>query len=307
MTSQYLLLFAGILCAALGGEWFVKGSVGLARWARIPAGIIGASIAAFATSSPELTVAITSARAGTPEISLGDALGSNVVNVSLILAIVVLFGEISAKREVIRRDFRFALIQPLLLAALAIDGTLSALDGCILLAVFFVWLVTISIEALRERKAAVELLASRDRVKAVVYSILGLVSLLAAGKLIVVSAKEIAVAWGASEFVIGAIVVALGTSTPELATAVISRIRGHDEVGLGTVLGSNIFNGLFIVGVASLIHPIRAGAVAVSISLIFGVIAILASYPNRRESIERWRGGLLLCLYAGYVLATLYS
>lgn len=305
--NHYFELFIGVLLAAIGGELFVKGSVGLARWARIPAGIIGATVAAFATSSPELTVAITSARSGIPEISLGDALGSNVVNVGLILAILVMFGEIKTPGKILSRDFRMAAIQPILTAVLALDGQLSAIDACILLLMFLVWLISLIIEARRERNAAVQILGTRDGGKALLFSVLGLMLLIAAGKFIVAGAKELALAWGMSDFVVGAVVVAIGTSVPELATAVISRLRGHDEIGLGTILGSNIFNGLFIVAVAALICPIQTNSYAVAVGLAFGLLVVLSSYPSRQGLIERRRGPLLLALYTAYVATTLWG
>lgn len=305
MNSQLALLL-GIMCAGLGGELFVKGSVDLARWARIPAGLVGATVAAFATSSPELTVAITSARARVPEISLGDALGSNVINVALILAITLLGGQIRTHRKVISRDYRMAIIGPIITAMLALDGELSAFDGSVMLMFFFVWLAFLIVDARRERNAAVQILASRDGGKALLFSILGLLSLIAAGKLIVTGAKALALTWGLSDFVVGAVIVAIGTSVPELATTIISRLRGHDEIGLGTVLGSNIFNGLLIVAVAALICPIKTDSAAVAVGVAFGLLVILASYPNKAGVIARQRGVLLLVLYVAYVVTTIY-
>jgi cation:H+ antiporter len=129
--------------------------------------------------------------------------------------------------------------------------------------------------------------------------------LILAGDLIVTGAKGIAVALGMDAFVIGATIVAIGTSVPELATTVISKLRGHDEVGLGTILGSNIFNGLFIISVAAVIHPITVGWRELALTLAVGLVALLFAYPPRGGFIRRSRGILLLLLYVGYVVAIL--
>jgi cation:H+ antiporter len=274
---------------------------------RISPGIIAATIAAFATSSPELTVAVSSAMAGAPEISLGDVLGSNVVNVALILATALLVAPIQAPRYLIRRDFPIALLVPVILAVLLFDGRLSRFDALLLLAGFFAWLVAVTYEAHSQRSAAPATLGERRPLRAILEGAAGLALLIAAGKLIVFGATGIAQAFGLSQFVIGATVVAVGTSVPEFATAIISRLRGHDEVGLGTILGSNIFNGLFIVGVASSITPIVVPFRETAAPLILGLVVVLLTYPPRTGVIDRWRGGMLLAVYGAYLVSVLQS
>jgi len=300
--NDYLALAFGVLCAGVGGELFVRGVVGIALWARISAGIVGATVAAFATSSPELSVAIGSALAKKPEISLGDALGSNVVNVALILAIPVAVSGIRSSPDSVQRDFPFALLAPMLAAVLALDGELSRLDGALLMGAFLFWLGVVMLEVRRQRSAAEKVLGERRGWLAVFLSLAGFICLIAAGRFIVMGAKGIALSFGVDEFVIGATIVAIGTSTPELATSIISKIRGHDEVGLGTILGSNIFNGLFIIAVAAMIYPIKFTLREVLPVLAFGLVSVLMIWPPRHGYINRHRGMLLLVLYAAYVL-----
>jgi len=302
-VNNYLALLIGLACAGIGGELFVRGTVGLAKAARISPGIIAATVAAFATSSPELTVAISSALNGTPEISLGDVLGSNVVNVALILAAVLLIGPIKAPRSGIRRDFPVAALVPVILGVLLLDGRLSRLDGMLLLAGFLAWLGAVLYEVRSQRSAAAQVLGEGRPTRAVAEGGVGLALLIAAGKLIVYGATGIAKTYGLSEFIIGATIVAVGTSVPELATAIISRVRGHDEVGLGTILGSNIFNGLFIVSVACTITPINVPFSVAAPALLLGFAAIVLTYPPRSGTIDRWRGGMLLAVYATYLFA----
>ena len=282
-----LAFLLGVVAAAVGGELCVRGAVGLAARARIPAGIIGATIAAFATSSPECAIAVSAALAGTPQLSLGDALGSNVVNVALVLALALLLASIRAPRDSIKRDFPVAMLVPVLIAVLAFDGRLSRLDGAMLLVVFFTWLTATVLEARRQRSTAEQVLGEPRNWLALVYSLAGLVLLMTAGRLIVAGAQGMAHAFGLDAFVIGATVVAVGTSVPELATTLIARLRGHAELGLGTVLGSNIFNGLWIVGIAAVIAPMTVPWQELVVGLGFGALTMALIFPARDGLIGR--------------------
>jgi cation:H+ antiporter len=200
-----------------------------------------------------------------------------------------------------------ALVVPVILAALLFDGVLSRLDGAVLLGLFAGWLIAVVREARRQRSAAAAVLGEHRPVRAVIEAAAGLALLILAGRLIVVGATGIAEAHGIDAFIIGATVVALGTSVPELATAIISGIKGHEEVGLGTILGSNIFNGLFIVGVACSIAPISITLREVGPPLVLGLAAVALTYPPTTGRIERWRGIILLGVYATYLFAVVLS
>jgi cation:H+ antiporter len=303
--NDYVALILGVTCAGTGGELFVRGAVGLAHWARISPGIIGATVAAFATSSPELSVSISAAMAGKPQIALGDALGSNVVNVSLILAVALVISGIQCPRDSVMRDFPVALLVPVVTSVLILDGALTRFDGIFLLSMFLIWLLAAIIEARKQRSASDKILGEHRGWLALVLCVVGLAFLVGAGNLIVAGARGIAISWGIDEFVIGATIVAVGTSAPELATAVIAKLRGHDEVGLGTILGSNIFNGLFIIATAAIIYPITVSWREVAVALVFGLVTVAFTFPTRQGFIERRRGVLLLVLYAAYLTAVL--
>ncbi len=223
----------------------------------------------------------------------------------MILAAAVLIAPITATRDTIKRDFPVALTVSVILGVLLLDGVLSRLDGALLLGLFAAWLVAVIHEVRRQRSAAVAVLGERKPLRAVIEGVAGLAPLIMAGRLIVAGATGIAQAHGIDAFIIGATVVAIGTSVPELATAIISGIRGHDEVGLGTVLGSNIFNGLFIIGVASSITPIAITPREAAPALVLGLAAVALTYPRRSGTIERWRGAILLGVYASYLVAVL--
>jgi cation:H+ antiporter len=304
--NDYIALVLGVACAGIGGELFVRGAVGLALWARVSPAIIGTTIAAFATSSPELSVSINAAMAGKPQITLGDALGSNVVNVALILALALVISGIQSPRDSIKRDFPVALLIPVITGVLFLDGELSRLDGLLMLSIFLAWLLAVIIEARKQRKVAEQDIEVHRAWLVVIACIAGLAFLVMAGNLIVAGAKGIAISFGIDEFIVGATLVAIGTSVPELATTVIAKLRGHDEIGLGTILGSNIFNGIFIIAVAAIIYPITVDRREVAVTLAFGVVALMFTYPTRQGFIGRRRGILLLMLYAVY-LATIFQ
>jgi cation:H+ antiporter len=299
--NDYITLILGIACAGIGGELFVRGAVGLAHWARVSPGIVGVTIAAFATSSPELSVAINAAMAGEPQIALGNALGSNIVNVALILAIALAISGIRSPRDSVKRDFPVALLIPLVTGALFLDGMLSRLDGLLLLSLFLAWLVAAVIEARKQRNAMEAVPSKKHGWRSALFCVVGLAFLIAAGNLIVAGARAIAVAFGIDEFIIGATVVSIGTTAPELATMIIAKFRKQDEVGLGTILGSNIFNGLLIVAVAAIIHPIVVNEREVAVTLAFGFVALLLTYPTRKDFIGRRRGILLILFYFAYL------
>ena len=303
--SHYVILALGVIAAGAGGELFVRGAVGLGQWARISPGLVGATIAALATSSPEWSVGISSALMGAPQISLGDTLGSNVVNIAVILGFTLLLGRMNISPDALKRDLPAALITPVIVGVLAADGELSRADGTILLAFWVAWFAAILLEARKQRMSARPANSSNRFWRATISGMAGLGLLITAGVLVVDGAKGVAVSFGISEYIIGAVIVAAGTSVPEFATSVVSKIRRQEGIGYGTVLGSNISNGLLIVGTVAVICPIRMPFRQVAIALIFGIVSLLATVPLRKATIGPWRGLLLLALYILYLTVTL--
>lgn len=302
--KDLLMLVAGVGVAAVGGELFVRGAVGLATWARVPARLVGVTVAAFATSTPELSVAIQSAAVGRPELALGDALGSNVVNVAVVLGLVLMLGPLQASRRELRRELSFAALAPILTLLALVDGRLVRAEAVVLLLVFIVWLVAVARQALQERSAVDDVVGERSGRRAIGFAVAGLIALILAGRLIIVAAKGLGADLGLDPFVVGATLVALGTSSPELATAIIARRRGHSDVGVGTVLGSNVFNNLWIVGIVALLRPVSTSASEVVLAVGACLAALLLVVPNSSGVVPRWRGGLLVILAVGYAAAT---
>lgn len=307
MTASLLFLLLGVLLAWLGGTLFVDGAVGLAKWARWPAAVIGVTVAAFGTSSPELMVAIQAGLNGVPQISLGDVLGSNVVNVALVLALVLSLSGMKTKDGGMRRDWSSALAVPFIMAAVLWDGWFSRMDALLLLGLFSAWLTVVVRHARRHaaRQTELQLGIGTPRLKTMLQVTAGLGLLIGAAQFVVLGGQGIGLALGWSPFIVGAVIVAVATGTPELATTLIARLRGHHDVGLGNILGSNIFNALFIASVTALIHPYRVKLPELLPSLLFGAITTLLILPGRGGRLGRWRGFVLLALYAAYVAANL--
>ena len=301
-------LVLGIGCAAVGGDRFVRGTVGVSAALRIPPGIVGATVAAFATSSPELTVAVVAASRGNPAISLGDATGSSLANLGLVLGVAALLTPVVADWADLRRDLPTALGAALLLGVLASDGSITRQDAAALLVVFAAWLAWSVLDARRGRATLiVDLEATIPARRAAMETLVGLALLIAAGWLVVSGTRGLADFLGLDDFVAGAVFVAVGTSTPELATVLIAVRRGHADIGLGALLGSNIFNMLFIVGVAGSIAPITSAWREIALTLAFVVVATLAAVPNRRAVLDRRRGVVLLAIFTAYVVTILVT
>ncbi|TIC83782.1 sodium:calcium antiporter [Crenobacter intestini] len=304
--ADICLLAGAVVLAALGGETFLRAIVGASGAFRVPKAVVATTLAACATSSPELTVSTVAALSGSPQIGLGDALGSNVANIALIFGLALLFAPVRADAGALGADYKLALFAPLLTFLFLMDGVLSRAEALLLLAVFAGWLMW-TLRAVRASRAdardtgAPHLPAGRIALLGVA----GLACLVLAGRLFVLGASGVAASFGVGGYVVGVLLVAFGTSLPELVTVLLSRLRGHDDIGVGTLIGSNLFNGLAIVGVAGLIHPIAVPRAEVALTLACGITALLLLRPNAEGLIGRGRGVLLLSLYAGFVWGTL--
>ncbi len=299
----YLIL--GFILAGLGGEAFVRGSVSLSGLMRIPPAIIGVTVAAFATSCPELSVAIHAAAAGKPQIALGDALGSNVVNICLVLGSALCFGPLAASRRATRRDWVITLLAPLLIGLFAWDGQVSRTDGLILLVLFGIWLAQVITEARKERTASVGPTDIKGLTISVMYCLAGAGLLMSAGIAIVTGAKHVGTIFDIPPLIVGVTLVAFGTSMPELATTIIARMKGHSDMGLATILGSTVFNVFVIAATAAVIHPITVRFSNLAPVLTVCTVTTLLARPTRANIIPRYRGFLLVLIYVVYIVVTL--
>lgn len=288
------LLLLAIVMAALGGEWFLRGVLALSQRFALPKLLVATTLVALATSSPELMVSTLAAWQGQPEIGLGDALGSNVTNIALLAGLALLLRPLAVSRAQLGGDYLLALLLPLLTVLMLWDGELSRLEAGLLLTGFVIWLWR-SWHAPRATVATQDEAANPGQTW---HLLAGLALLVLAGRCFVSGAAGIAAHFGVSAYLIGVTIVALGTSLPELVTVLLARWRGEDEIGIGTLLGSNLFNGMAIVGTAALIHPMMVSPAQVMVTLASGVLALLLLLPGKSGLLGRGRGISLLLVYA---------
>lgn len=305
--GPWWLLAFGVISVGVGGDIFERSLVAIAGEFRIPRAITGMTIAAFATSSPEASVGIFSAIAGSPEVALGDSLGSNVVNLGVALGLIAAIWTVRSSEDLSKLDFGLLLTTPLLLLMLGADGALSRIEGAVLLGCFALWLALTIQRTLQRRDQRQALQRPFGKLWSATFLVVGCGLLVIAGRLIVTAAKGISADYGLDLFFTGATMVALGTSAPEITTTLISQIRGRGEIGFGTLIGSNLFNALFIIGMASVIHPIQVIQTEFAIALAFGALGVVLAWPFGRPAVTRAQGLLLVGAYVAYLSVLMAS
>ena len=315
MVIQILLLVLGFALLVKGADWFVDGAAGIATKFGIPQLVIGLTIVAMGTSAPEAAVSITAAFAGNAEITIGNIVGSNVLNILIILGITALVYPVAVQKSSLIFDIPVVLFATAILFGLGYDGNISRLDGIIMLVVFVAYLFFLFWDAKRPKKlesAEVKKEEAENEetknegknlslLKALIFTVIGLVLIVAGSNFVVKSATFIATALGLSQRFIGLTIVALGTSLPELFTSVTAAMKKNSDIAVGNIVGSNIFNILFIVGLSGLIIPVPFAPAFRFDTLVSGVAAILlllCSLPKKRLS--RIAGIFFLICYAVY-------
>ena len=313
-----LLLIIGLALILAGANFLTDGSAALAQRFRVPEFIIGLTIVAVGTSTPELVVSVLSAIAGKSDVAIGNVVGSNIFNVFLILGLCALIRPLPLTAGNIRRDIPFGVATSLLLLVLAMDSWFKAgavnrigrLDG-ILMLVIYLLLMTYTIRA-TGRTAPADSPADGSQPQKrpmagwlmAVMIIGGLAGLIFGGELFLDSATALARRMGISESVIAITLVAGGTSLPELASSVVSLIKGKSDMALGNVIGSNIANILLILGLSATINPLTMGGITLVdllVVLLSAVLLFLAAFTFRRRAVDRWEGVLFLVIYAAYI------
>ena len=315
MVIQILLLVLGFALLVKGADWFVDGAAGIATKFGIPQLVIGLTIVAMGTSAPEAAVSITAAFAGNAEITIGNIVGSNVLNILIILGITALVYPVAVQKSSLIFDIPVVLLATAILFVLGYDGNISRLDGIIMLVVFVAYLVFLFWDAKRPKKLESAEVKKEEAEKeetknegknlslpkALIFTVIGLVLIVAGSKFVVKSATFIATALGLSQRFIGLTIVALGTSLPELFTSVTAAMKKNSDIAVGNIVGSNIFNILFIVGLSGLIIPVPFAPAFRFDTLVSGIAAILlllCSLPKKRLS--RIAGIFFLICYAVY-------
>lgn len=297
---QFLILILGFVMLVRGADFFVDGAASIAAKFKIPQLIIGLTVVAMGTSAPEAAVSISAAFKGSADITIGNILGSNILNVLIILGLSALLCPLPVSKSVIFVNLPIMIASSVLLLILGYDGKISHLDAIIIFACFLGFLTYIIISAIRSNQSG-ETIKEMTMARSVVLTVIGLVFIILGSRFTVNSASYIAEKIGLSERFIGLTVVALGTSLPELFTSVTAARKGNADIAIGNIVGSNILNILFIVGISGLIIPVPyAKAFFFDSVVTIGISILLLLLTLRKRELERWSGALMLILYAAY-------
>ena len=298
---EILGLLLGFLFLIKGADAFVDGASALARLLRIPSVIIGLTIVAMGTSAPEASVSITAGLAGSNEIALGNVIGSNIFNSLVVVGLCAIIYAFSTDKDILKRDLPVNIGVSVLLGVLLLDGTLSRLDGCILLVLMAGYIGMMIHQALKERTVKEEDEAPVSLVKSLIFIALGLAAVIFGGNLVVDNATILAQKLGMSETFIGLTIVAIGTSLPELVTSLVASRKKESGLALGNAIGSNIFNILFIFGMSAVLSPIPAAAeTMIDVVLMSGVAVLMLVFAGSKKGFSKLEGILCVALYVMY-------
>ena len=313
MALAFIAVILGLAMLVWSADRFVEGSAATARHFGMPPLLIGMVVVGFGTSAPEMVVSALAAWQGKSGIALGNAYGSNITNIALILGVTALISPIAVHSQVLRKELPILTAVTALAAWQLSDGVITRADAALLLAVFAGLMAWTIWQGLRQQNDALgseieqELAAHAMPVRrAVFWLALGLILLIISSRILVWGAVEIAEGLGVSDLIIGLTVVAVGTSLPELASSIIAARRGEHDIALGNILGSNLFNTLAVVGVAAAIQPLSVGAevldrdMLVMAALTLSLFAIGYGWRQSGGRISRSKGGLLLAAYLAY-------
>lgn len=317
MVLQILILVLGFVCLVKGSDWFVDGAAGIATKFGIPQLIIGLTIVAMGTSAPEAAVSITAAFNGSADITIGNIIGSNILNVLIILGLSAVVYPLTVEKSTLKIDIPVTIVATVLLFVLGLDGNITRIDGIIMLGIFVAYIAFLIVSAKKaQNQASVasenenlsdENAKTEEKPKSIAFLILitivGLALVILGSRFVVSSASFIARKFGLSERFIGLTIVALGTSLPELFTSVVAASKKNSDIAIGNIIGSNLFNILFVVGLSSLIIPVPfspAFKVDTMVALASIVAVLLFCLP--KKNLSRVAGGLFLVAYLAYFL-----
>lgn len=320
MLENILIIIAGFLILLYGADRFVTGAAATARNLGVSPLIIGLTIVGFGTSAPEILISVVSSMGGNPGLAIGNAIGSNITNIALVLGTTALITPLDVRSETLRREYPILFAVTLVVLVLLMDGYFSRLDGLIMLAGLAVLIYGIVMIGMRSRTTdpisqefAQEIPAKGMKTpRAVLWFSIGFLLLLLGSKLLVMGAVEIAHMWGVSDLVIGLTIVAIGTSLPELAASIMSALKKEPDIAIGNIIGSNMFNLLAVLSLPGIIDPgplqhevmNRDFPIMIGLTVLLFVMAYGFKGPGRVNRIE---GGLLIMAFIAYQLLLYYT
>jgi len=299
-------IVAGLTLLYYGGDFLVTGSVRFARYLKVSSFVIGATVLAFGTSAPELAVAILAALDNAPELAMGNIIGSNIANIGLVLGLTCLIAPIAISPSRLKREYPPFLLSALLISFLAWNLKIHRLEGILMVSflAIYIWRSFNYKEDLNiQPEEEVRLFSSKDPTFLILLIVMGLIGLITGAKLLVSGGVSIARNLGIGEWFIGITVIAIGTSLPEIVSSIMAARRGHGEMAIGNIFGSNIFNVLMVLGITSIIHPLNiTEPIHPDLIIATGFTCLLFILTLRgKHSLGKISGAILLVTYFLYI------
>lgn len=302
MILNIILILIGIVLVVKGADWLTNGAVSVATRLHISQMVIGLTIVAMGTSMPEFCVSFVSALKGTPDLAVGNVVGSNIFNALLIVGVAAMVAPMAIMKKTVKVDIPVGVVASLLLLILCLDGSISRFDAG---AMFLLFLMYMYYTVKGAKKGSADSSSSATVYsgwKSALLMVVGLAGLIGGSEVFVEGATKVAQALGVSDAIIGLTIVAGGTSLPELATSVVSARKGNSGIAIGNVLGSNIFNILMILGVTGLISPLSySGITLVDMSVMVVSMLLLWMFSFTKYTVARWEGVVLVLIFLAYL------
>ena len=301
---QFVLLIVGFVFLIKGSDFFVDGASSIASLLKIPTVIVGLTIVAFGTSAPEAAVSITSAITGNNAMAVSNVIGSNLFNILMVIGISALLGELLMEKDVLNKDLPFLVGITVLFAAFIIIGwNVSQIEGIILLIILIAYVAHLIKSAKKSDNANVVEKPKFTLPYSILFIIIGLAGIVIGGDLVVNSASDIAIAFGMSETLVGLTIVAIGTSLPELVTSLTALKKGENQLVIGNVIGSNIFNILFVLGASSAITAISLdSSMLIDVTFMVFVTVLCFIFGKTQDKFDRKEGAILVALFIAYMI-----
>ena len=301
LFMMYVLLIVGFILLIKGADFFVDGASSTAKLLKVPSVIIGLTIVAMGTSAPEAAVSISAGLSGSSDIALSNVIGSNIFNLLIVVGVSAIICPIKTEKVILRRDIWWSLGAAVATLIMMTDMKISGAEGILLLGGMAAYIAVLVFDARKKRDEGDEVKAMSP-LKSIIYIVGGLAAIIIGGDLVVDSACDIAAAFGMSEALIGLTIVAAGTSLPELVTSIVAAKKGDSGLALGNVVGSNIFNILFILGSASALSTINvAPELFIDTAILIGVTLMMYFLCRSKDKTSRGEGALCVLVYAAYM------
>jgi cation:H+ antiporter len=314
MVLYLAAIIAGFVILVWSADKFVEGAASTAKHLGMPSLLIGILIVGFGTSAPEMVVSAIAAMEGNPALALGNALGSNIVNIALILGVTAIVAPITVNSKIVKKEIPLLLLIVLASGYLLLDNSLTLVEGIVLISGFFTLIAWSIVSAFRGRGDTLEAEMDSELIEhemtlkvGIIWLVIGLLLLIASSRLLVWGAVGVAHEFGVSDLIIGLTIVALGTSLPELAASVIAVRKGEHDIAIGNVVGSNMFNILAVIGIATIIAPMNGIPVEVlnrdwivMLALTIALLVMAYGFRSKEGKITRVEGTILIICYIAY-------